>query len=602
MRDYLDHTYHIIRTSMERYFYLKQGKIKNESKSKSDDVDDKDFDVKSVRSLSMFQKYASKNTLKDLMIKKKPQMSAIEEKRSNRKNMGELSSPLSEVIGEALLDILRKDPRRIDFLRNKLVGQQLTNNLRQFFWNDILLRNERKKNPLQNDIEGIVRHHFASNVQRGKNDLKLKDPTQTPISALIENAVIETYSRVPSLQYWLDEHHLRQTMKVLNILYTYSRDYEPYFIYWLLPFQITYSQDTKKSEMIYDLALYLDLYVKNCFPNWQDVFTIAGKVMTDLSMHDTEFYDHLRHIAKKNAKINPKDFVNQIIHSEAKRSGIVENESDKNQKLSKDLLGEPLIFLRKWIGEAFSSILHKNAILYVWDQLFMSFWASIELERMTKALLYLLKMQFMRACDYDEMRHVFLEEPLNLYTSDIQSAYMHLKSNGKERDIATFNRRNVDLANRDKYTDENNYKKYLKNSNEKGPKANILDPIAFKNIRLNLIVPKQGLTSEYDPRKTRVFFNLYYGDTKLDQKNTDNIALVKDVKPYLQETRTFDIEIIDSIYFDLSLFSAQIDSSKYELFVLIVIKSQTTSMLGTFLISINHLFYQKRVLTLEFNF
>lgn len=556
---------------------MKQGKINNEPTSKTIDADDKDFDVKSVRSLSMFQKYASKNTLRDLMVQKKPQMSAIEEKRSNKKNMGELTSPLSEVIGEALLDILRKDPRRIDFLRNKLIGQQLTNNLRQFFWTDILLRNERKKNPLQNDIEGTVRHHFASNVQRGKNDLKLKDPTHTPVSALIENAVIETYSRVSSLQYWLDEQHLRQTMKVLNILYTYSRDYEPYFIYWLLPFQITYSQNAKKSEMIYDLALNLDLYVRNCFPSWQEVFTIAGKVMTDLAMHDSEFHDHLRHIAKKNAKINPKDFVNQIIHSEAKRSGIVDSESD-NQKLSKDLLGEPLIFLRKWIGEAFTSVLHKNAILYVWDQLFMSLWASIEIERMTKALLYLLKAHFMRARDYDEMRYVFLEEALNLYTSDIQSAYMHLKSNGKERDIASFNRRNADLANRDKQ-DDNSYKKYIRNPNDLGAKANILDPIAFKNIRLNLIVPKQGLTSDYDPRKTRVIFNLYYGDSKLDQKDTDSIALVKDVKPYLQETRTYDIEIIDNIYFDLSLFSAQIDSSsKIELFVLIVIKSQTISM------------------------
>jgi hypothetical protein len=36
-----------------------------------------------------------------------------------------------------------------------------------------------------------VRKNFATGVTRGKNELKLKDPTLTPVSGLIENAVIE---------------------------------------------------------------------------------------------------------------------------------------------------------------------------------------------------------------------------------------------------------------------------------------------------------------------------------------------------------------------------------------------------------------------------
>ncbi len=41
------------------------------------------------------------------------------------------------------------------------------------------------------DIELLVRKNFATGVTRGKNELKLKDPTLTPVSGLIENAVIE---------------------------------------------------------------------------------------------------------------------------------------------------------------------------------------------------------------------------------------------------------------------------------------------------------------------------------------------------------------------------------------------------------------------------
>lgn len=151
-----------------------------------------------------------------------------------------------------------------------------------------------------------MRKNFAGGVTRGKHELKLADPSQTPVSGLIENAVIETYSRVFSLNQYLNESHLRQTMKILNVLYTYSRDYEIYYIYWLLPFQLTFNEEKHKSELIYDLAMYLDLFVKNLFPNWNEIFTIAGKIFQDLALNDPQFYEHLRRICKINPKINQK--------------------------------------------------------------------------------------------------------------------------------------------------------------------------------------------------------------------------------------------------------------------------------------------------------
>ena len=105
---------------------------------------------------------------------------------------------------------------------------------------------------------------------------------------------------------YLNEPHLRQTMKILNVLYTYSRDYEPYYIYWLLPFQLTFNTEKAKSELIYDLAMYLDLFVKNLFPPWSEIFTISGKIMQDLSTNDPSFYEHLKKISKINPKVNSK--------------------------------------------------------------------------------------------------------------------------------------------------------------------------------------------------------------------------------------------------------------------------------------------------------
>jgi hypothetical protein len=73
MKDYLEHTYNVITTSMDRYFYIKQNKLGQGLKKKPEDfeLNDKDFDAKSVRSLHMLQKYASKNTLRELLKDKK---------------------------------------------------------------------------------------------------------------------------------------------------------------------------------------------------------------------------------------------------------------------------------------------------------------------------------------------------------------------------------------------------------------------------------------------------------------------------------------------------------------------------------------------------
>ena len=72
MKDFLEHTYHVITTSMDRFFYIKQNNLGQGLKKRQQEIeDDKDFDVKSVRSLNMLQKYASKNTLRELLKNKK---------------------------------------------------------------------------------------------------------------------------------------------------------------------------------------------------------------------------------------------------------------------------------------------------------------------------------------------------------------------------------------------------------------------------------------------------------------------------------------------------------------------------------------------------
>ena len=108
--------------------------------------------------------------------------------------------------------------------------------------------------------------------------------------------------------------------------------------------------------------MHLDLFVRNCFPKWTEIFTIANKIMTDLSSIDAEFHDHLKNISKIRTKINPKvieietkkktrwkssrskDFVAEVISLESKQSGTM-------TQYARELMSDPIIFLRKWLGE-----------------------------------------------------------------------------------------------------------------------------------------------------------------------------------------------------------------------------------------------------------
>jgi hypothetical protein len=62
-------------------------------------------------------------------------------------------------------------------------------------------------------------------------------------------------------------------------------------------------------EEIYVIAMHLDLFICHCFPKWSNVFTIANKIMIDLSINDQEFSEHLKTISKIRAKINPKVYI-----------------------------------------------------------------------------------------------------------------------------------------------------------------------------------------------------------------------------------------------------------------------------------------------------
>ena len=59
-----------------------------------------------------------------------------------------------------------------------------------------------------------------------------------------------------------------------------------------------------------------------------------------------------------------------------------------------------------YFHQGFVSVLDTQAMLYVWDQFFLSQWDRQVLENMCLALMLLLKADFMEATDYHQMKQV----------------------------------------------------------------------------------------------------------------------------------------------------------------------------------------------------
>lgn len=127
----------------------------------------------------------------------------------------------------------------------------------------------------------------------------------------------------------------------------------------------------------------------------------------------------------------------------------------------------------------FVGILSSNSVLYLWDQFFMMNWNIVCIQHATKAILYLLRDRFIYATDYNEMRNVFLEEPCLLYTSDVQTAFIHLA-------ITKNDPRYIPAMNQRYYPS-----KSINNSRSISNKHKIsLETISVKDISISLILPK----------------------------------------------------------------------------------------------------------------
>ncbi|XP_013392664.1 uncharacterized protein LOC106160570 [Lingula anatina] len=401
------------------------------------------------------------------------------------------------------------------------------------------------------NVEKIVRERFGKAVARGVGELRIKRATHSPINGLIENAVIEIYETTPSMMPFNYELHLKESARSLNVLYVYDRRYEPYLVHWLFPMQIAFREQNHQvlAEHIYELAMYLDLFSQSCFPKWPEVFAVAEKVMDALLNVDAELHDHLRTVAFKNVKVNPKEFLVQLLHLEqtkAKELAAATPRSGNQSQASKDLLADPLIFLRKWIGEGFVSVLDTQAVLLIWDQCFMQGWGSSVLHDVCLALLLLLKHKFMEATDYHSMKKVFLKEPCKLYTVDIQRAWIHLQNGGNAEDVPYMNRQRPQSPGP---VVKSAPSRVVRSPSPSTTSVVPLPPVGIKHIRIKLIFSadvqdRVEWLADFDPSAIKVLAGVFFGTIRISARWSRTLPTCRGVTADKYGSKVYTIDLL----------------------------------------------------------
>lgn len=152
MKNFLEHTYQIVRKALERYLYQvqqnennKQEEQKLNETNRRKHLDELNGGSK-LRSILRDSKTNSKKLpmitgLYKTMRSANIQIIFIVELPTTPYPM---TSEYSDIVSSSVVALLKRDPRRVIFITEKLFGQQIPLSLRQFIWTECLLRVEKK--------------------------------------------------------------------------------------------------------------------------------------------------------------------------------------------------------------------------------------------------------------------------------------------------------------------------------------------------------------------------------------------------------------------------------------------------------------------------
>ena len=149
----------------------------------------------------------------------------------------------------------------------------------------------------------------------------------------------------------------------------------------------------------------MQLFSKFCAISWKDVHSVANEILDTLKKQDLDYFNHLKSsLGEKILPIDVYDFAYEILNKDPKKSTKLWKDLYKKKKKDwkeRDLqpFGDPAIYLRKWISEAFAGIYGGQTLLFLWDFCFMHGWSKKIFYKIGLVTLMLIKVAFINHVD-----------------------------------------------------------------------------------------------------------------------------------------------------------------------------------------------------------
>lgn len=334
--------------------------------------------------------------------------------------------------GQTILTILKSDPGSLIKVKQRLNGQQLPPNLRSYIFRFMLLNKRKSSSSSSSLISELnynasthdkLRSEFGLKVKSNKSEMKINNPIETRLLSLIHSSVEAAFkSNLGFQDYGADGLFPSECCCVLNILYTYRKQFENIYIFWCFPLLLTFANEQYDEERRYEMAMWLNILITEYVPSETAVNQIVFSSWVKALKHSDQVVFKndldLGALMQSFGIATDEDSVKSILSDSHKL---------KSRNRSNDLL-HPIVFMRQWVVQLFVGHLKLPCTLYFWDQLFLNNWSPKCFAHVCLVLIYAISDNISSCKNKTDVLESF-NQNLNFFSlGDIRKSWKHVNN------------------------------------------------------------------------------------------------------------------------------------------------------------------------------
>jgi ankyrin repeat protein len=254
----------------------------------------------------------------------------------------------------------------------------------------------------------------ASVIRRNMAINRISDSTKSIIDNLISRAATQTF--LDLLRDFDSPRLRRQTICLLNQYYTYSGSQHPSHTCLTVPLVLTFSNQPVDGPFLVSMFDRMLQMLPGGGPSRKDTLAVSREIVDLLAESDGDLFLHL--------------------------TGLVDRARHYQQTLasggSAAEFFELATFIEPWVSTCLVGILRRDAVLFVWDQCFLTGWQH-QFPKFCVDVLKIVSIKLMEVRSAPELKRTLMTLPRRVHTRNMRTQYgQRTKQYPKERNLADF--------------------------------------------------------------------------------------------------------------------------------------------------------------------